>query len=218
MTRDRLRFSLLADGGSRSLLPMVLMRLFVAIAPSAVALDELEAATMPLRDEWPQLRWTDRPAWHITLAFLGEVDEPAVARLAPQLEVAARGNPALALSVAGSGAFPGPARARVLWTGIAGDRDGLGTLAAAVATGARDAGAPPPDDGRGFTPHLTLARCRAPADVHSLVAALAGYSGRPWAVTEIHLIRSLLGTRPRYEVIGTWPLCGLPRARPQAAC
>jgi 2'-5' RNA ligase len=217
MTRDRLRFSLLADGGSRSLLPMVLMRLFVAIAPSAVALDELEAVTMPLRDEWPQLRWTDRPAWHITLAFLGEVDEPAVARLAPQLEVAARGNPALALSVAGSGAFPGPARARVLWTGIAGDRDGLGTLAAAVATGARAAGAPPPDDGRGFTPHLTLARCRAPADVHSLVAALAGYSGRPWAVTEIHLIRSLLGTRPRYEVIGTWPLCGLPRARPQAA-
>ena len=35
---------------------MILMRLFVAIAPSAVALDELEAATMPLRDDWPQLR------------------------------------------------------------------------------------------------------------------------------------------------------------------
>jgi 2'-5' RNA ligase len=196
---------------------MILMRLFVAIAPSAVALDELEAATMPLREAWPQLRWTDRPAWHVTLAFLGEVDEPAAARLAPQLADAARGHPALALSVAGSGAFPGPARARVLWTGIAGDREGLKVLSGRVVEGAREAGAPPPDDGRAFTPHLTLARCRAPADVSSLAGALAGYAGTPWAAAEIHLIRSRLAARPRYEVIGTWPLCGPAGARPQAA-
>jgi RNA 2',3'-cyclic 3'-phosphodiesterase len=194
---------------------MVLMRLFVAIAPSVVALDELEAATMPLREAWPQLRWTDRPAWHITLAFLGEVDEPAAAQLEPKLEDAARGHPALGLSVAGSGAFPGPARARVLWTGIAGDLEGLKALCRRVVKGAREAGAPPPDDGRGFTPHLTLARCRAPADVSSLAGALAGYAGTPWAAAEIHLIRSLLAARPRYEVIGTWPLQGRPR--PQAA-
>jgi 2'-5' RNA ligase len=195
---------------------MVLMRLFVAIAPSAVALDELEAATVPLREDWPQLRWTDRPAWHITLAFLGEVDEPAVARLGPQLAETARGHPALALSLAGSGAFPGPARARVLWTGIAGDRDGLSFLAAAVAKGARNAGAPPPDDGRGFLPHLTLGRCRAPVDVSTLAGALAGYAGTPWAAAEIHLIRSLLAARPRYQVIGTWPLCGPPPGGPPA--
>jgi len=195
---------------------MVLMRLFVAIAPSAVALDELEAATTPLREAWPQLRWTDRPAWHITLAFLGEVDEQAAARLGSQLADAARLRPALGLSVAGSGAFPGPARANVLWAGIAGDLTGLGGLSADVVKGARQAGAPPPDDGRGFKPHLTLARCRAPADVSSLAGALAGYAGTPWAAAEIHLIRSLLAARPRYEVIGTWPLCGPPAGRAQA--
>jgi RNA 2',3'-cyclic 3'-phosphodiesterase len=193
------------------------MRLFVAIAPSTVALDELEAATMPLREAWPQLRWTDRPAWHITLAFLGEVDEPAAARLAPRLANAARGHPALALSVANSGAFPGPARARVLWTGIAGDLAGLERLSGAVTKGASKAGAPPPGEHRAFTPHLTLARCRAPADVSSLVKALAGYSGRPWEAAEIHLIRSLLGARPRYEVMGSWPLCGPPGAPRPAA-
>jgi 2'-5' RNA ligase len=193
---------------------MVLMRLFVAIAPSAVALDEIEAATMPLRDDWPQLRWTDRPAWHITLAFLGEVDEPASARLAPQLADAARLRPAFGLSVAGSGAFPVPARAHVLWAGIAGDLKGLEDLSAEVVKGARAAGTPPPDDGRGFTPHLTLARCRAPADVSSLAGALAGYSGTPWAAAEIHLISSLLAVRPRYDVIGTWPLQARPRPQP----
>jgi RNA 2',3'-cyclic 3'-phosphodiesterase len=195
---------------------MILMRLFVAIAPSPAALDELEAATTPLRESWPQLRWTDRPAWHVTLAFLGEVDEQAAARLGPQLAEAARLRPALGLSVAGSGAFPGPARARVLWTGIAGDLTGLARLSADVVKGAREAGAPPPDDGRGFMPHLTLARCRAPADVSSLAGALAGYAGTSWAAAEIHLIRSLLAARPRYQVIGTWPLCGPPPGGPPA--
>jgi RNA 2',3'-cyclic 3'-phosphodiesterase len=182
------------------------MRLFVAIAPPAAALDEIEAATAPLRTDWPQLRWTDRSAWHITLAFLSEVDEQVAARLVLELERAAGPRHDLALSVHGSGAFPGAAKARVLWTGIGGDLGDLENLAASVADGARAAGALPPDERRKFVPHLTLARCRAPADVRALVEALAGYSGTPWAATEIHLIRSLPGARPRYEVMGTWPL------------
>jgi RNA 2',3'-cyclic 3'-phosphodiesterase len=179
------------------------MRLFVAISPPAAALDELAAAAAPLRPGWPQLRWTNRSAWHITLAFLGAVDEAALARLGPRLERAAHRHTALALSVAGAGAFPGPVRARVLWAGIGGD---LGALAASVAAGARRAGAPSPDEGRRFRPHLTLARCSAPVDVCPLIEALAGYSGAPWVAAEIRLMRSILGTRPKYEVMGTWPL------------
>jgi hypothetical protein len=41
-----------------------------------------------------------------------------------RLERAARRHPCLALSLAGAGAFPGANRARVLWTGIQGDRRG----------------------------------------------------------------------------------------------
>jgi 2'-5' RNA ligase len=190
------------------------MRLFVAIEPPTAALDELDAATMPLRQAWPQLRWTDRSAWHITLAFLGEVDEATAVRLRPELGHAARDcRHAPDLSVAASGAFPSADRAHVLWTGISGDLPVLKALAKEVAAGADRAGAPPPDAGRGFMPHLTLARCRAPANVHPLVGALAGYSGMPWAATEIHLVRSLLGARPRYEVMGTWSL----RARGEAS-
>ena len=183
------------------------MRLFVAIEPPTAALDELDAATTPLRQAWPQLRWTDRSAWHVTLAFLGEVDEATAVRLGPELGRAARDfRHAPDLSVATSGAFPSADRAHVLWTGITGDVPVLKELAGQVAAGAARAGAPPPRGGWGFMPHLTLARCRAPADVHSLVGALAGYSGMPWAATEIHLVRSLLGARPRYEVMGTWSL------------
>jgi RNA 2',3'-cyclic 3'-phosphodiesterase len=185
------------------------MRLFVAITPPAAALDELAAAVAPLRDAWPRLRWTDRRRWHLTLAFLGEVDEIVAGRLGPRLERAAHRHPALTLSMAGAGAFARPARARALWAGIGGDTRALAGLAGSVAAGCRRAGAPPPDEGRPFRPHLTLAHCREPADVRVLVESLSGYAGTPWQASEISLNRSFLGPRPRHEVIGSWPLHGL---------
>jgi 2'-5' RNA ligase len=98
------------------------MRLFVAVAVPVHAADELDDAVGPLRQSWPALRWTGRDAWHLTLAFLGEVTEPVCTRLVPRLERAAARHPRLSLSLGGAGAFPGAARARVLWTGCRASR------------------------------------------------------------------------------------------------
>ena len=184
------------------------MRLFVALTPPPGALDDLDAACAPLRAGRGDLRWTSREAWHVTLAFLGSVSETSLTRLVPRLERAARRHPVFGLSLAGAGAFPAAGRATVLWGGLAGDRKALGDLAATVGAAARRAGAPPPDAGRAFRPHLTLARCRTPADVRPIVDALAAYQGQPWPATEILLIRSRLHERPRYETLATWKLRG----------
>jgi RNA 2',3'-cyclic 3'-phosphodiesterase len=185
-----------------------LMRLFVAIAPPSAVLDELDALVEPLRAQRLDLRWTNRDAWHVTLAFLGQVDEAAAARLLPRLERAARRHQQVRLAFAGAGAFPSATRANVLWSGLSGDRAALARLAESVAAGARRAGAPPPDQGRRFRPHLTLARCRTPADATGLVAALDGFRGQPWTADRVHLVRSRLGAteRPRYTSLASWPL------------
>jgi RNA 2',3'-cyclic 3'-phosphodiesterase len=190
------------------------MRLFVAIALPAAAAGELESAVAPLRLAWPELRWTGRDAWHLTLAFLGEVDEELTGRLGDRLQRAAARHSRLSLSLGGAGAFPTAARARVLWTGIRGDRRGLAALAASVAAGARRAGVPPTQEGRRYEPHLTLARCRAPADVQTLVATLAGFAGTAWTAGEIYLIRSRLQDQPRYETLGAWPMLASAPGRP----
>jgi RNA 2',3'-cyclic 3'-phosphodiesterase len=182
------------------------MRLFVAIALPAQATGDLDEVVSPLRPAWPALRWTRREAWHLTLAFLGEVDEPTAARLPRRLERAAARHGPLSLSLGGAGAFPSPLRARVLWTGDRGDRHRLEALARTVAGGARKAGVALPPEGRGFQPHLTLARCRVPADVRPVLESLAGYAGTPWVAGEIHLIRSHLGAQARYETLGAWEL------------
>ncbi len=189
------------------------MRLFVALSLPPESASELDQVVSPLRPAWPALRWTGLDAWHLTLAFLGEVDETVAGKLAARLERASGRHPRLSLSLSGAGAFPAAERARVLWTGVKGNRRGLAALAASVAAGARRAGVPLTTEGRRYQPHLTLARSRAPVDVRPLVETLAGYQGTPWVAGEIYLIHSRLGAQPRYETLGAWPLRDVRPAR-----
>jgi 2'-5' RNA ligase len=193
------------------------MRLFVAMAPPRQPVDELDDVVAPLRAAWPGLRWTGTDAWHVTLAFLGEVPDRIVPALCTGLERAARRHHAVTLSFGGAGAFPGARRARVLCTGIrtghaaeSREDEALKELAGSVADGARQAGALPADERRRYRPHLTLARCGEPVDVSPLVETLAGFAGSAWTAAQIHLISSRPGGEPRYTVLGSWPLCSAP--------
>jgi RNA 2',3'-cyclic 3'-phosphodiesterase len=185
------------------------MRLFVAVTPPPAALAELDAAVAGLRAEWPGLRWAGQDRWHVTLAFLGEVAEERLDDLGRRLERAAARHHMLRLHVGRGGAFPAAGKARVLCAHIDGDQQDLADLrhlAASVSAAARRAGAPPPDEGRRYRPHLTLARSKQPANLSSLVAALSGFRGTAWDVSRIELILSHTGPQPSYEAIDNWPL------------
>ncbi|MFA1543413.1 RNA 2',3'-cyclic phosphodiesterase [Actinomadura monticuli] len=186
------------------------MRLFVALVPPPDILDELEEAVRPHRDTVPELRWIRRDLLHVTLTFLGEVDDRTFDRLLPRLERAVGRHERMTLSLAGAGAFPGSgAHARVLWTGLYGDRRGLARLAASTTAAGRRVGTLP-DKHRGFRPHLTLARSRRPVDVRSLIEPLAAFAGTPWTADSVQLMRSHLPGRDysqvSYEPLKTWSL------------
>ncbi|MGI8330180.1 RNA 2',3'-cyclic phosphodiesterase [Actinomadura scrupuli] len=191
--------------------------MFVALLPPPTVIDELEEFLAPYRAAWPDLRWERRALFHVTVAFLGEVDEQRIEPMTSRLERLAGRCPPLTLSFAGGGAFPsGGAYARVLWTGLYGDRRALAGLAASVGAAARQAGLPPGGAGRGqggaapgehkpFRPHLTLARCRRPTDVRPLVEALSAFAGSPWTAGALHLMRSHQTPQVRYETFRAWP-------------
>jgi RNA 2',3'-cyclic 3'-phosphodiesterase len=188
------------------------MRLFVALAPPAEAVAQLAAVLRDLPPE-PRVRWTRSEQWHITLAFLAEVDDRTRAELVERLGRVAGRHPPLSLALAGGGRFGG----QVLWTRIDGDRMPLRRLANAVRAAARRSGLP--TEQRPYRPHLTLARSAEPApDLRPLVAALQGFAGSTWPATELYLVRSHLGAGPggtaRHETIATWPLTS--RATPAA--
>ena len=188
------------------------MRLFAAVLPPQAAVRELATAVAPLH-ALPQaagLRWTGEPTWHLTLAFLGQVDaedlQPLRGRLAAAAAAVAR-MPRLRL--AGSGRFS----ERALWAGVEGDTLLLRRLADEVAKAARDTGIDV--DERPFRGHLTLARAggrsgpppAAGRGLPALVGALADFSGTEWPATSLRLMRSHLGAgSAHYETVAEWAL------------
>ncbi|MEW2089574.1 2'-5' RNA ligase family protein [Streptomyces sp. NPDC006682] len=124
-------------------------------------------------------------------------------------ERAARRTEPFPLRIRGGGRFDG----RVLWAGAEGGLGTLRLLAERAAAAARRSGIPMEKHQR-HTPHLTLARSRAQADLAPYTAALEDFDGTPWEVGEIGLVRSDLpvdgvpGEQPRYGVVRAWPLGG----------
>ncbi|GGM80644.1 RNA 2',3'-cyclic phosphodiesterase [Thermopolyspora flexuosa] len=196
------------------------MRLFVALLPPDDVLAEIEEAVRGPRAKWPELRWVPEELWHVTLAFLGNVDEELLPGLQDRLERAAARHPVQQVAFAGAGAFPSAGRASVFWVGMRGaaeeerERPVLGRLARSIAAGAERAGAAP--DRKRFHPHLTLARCRERTDLSRLVAAMESFAGRRWEATTVYLMRSHLGRSVWYEPIASWPLRGDLADRPAA--
>ena len=164
------------------------MRTFVAVRPPPAALAHLQAA-LP---RWP----SDPGRWHVTLAFLGEVDAPR--RLAGPLAEVCAGTGPLTLRLAGSGAF---GRTGPVWVGVAGDVEGLSALALGVAGASRRCGVDV--ERRAFRPHLTVGR-RGHPDPRTLAA----YAGPDWTVGEVELVASHLGRTVRHEVLERLPLGG----------
>ncbi|MDZ4827687.1 MAG: RNA 2',3'-cyclic phosphodiesterase [Actinomycetota bacterium] len=159
-------------------------RAFVAVHPPESVLDAVAARVESV--ELPEARRTARDQWHLTLQFLGNhVDIDAVAGALDGLSVAP--GPA---RVGGAGTFPNPRRGRVLWLGIAEGTELLQELAAAVA--ARLAPLGYERDGRAYHPHLTLARCKTPADLRGAVAALGDAPvGDAWTVGGVVVYESV---------------------------
>ncbi|RCG22481.1 RNA 2',3'-cyclic phosphodiesterase [Sphaerisporangium album] len=185
------------------------MRLFVALSPPQEALAEVAGAVELHVEGWPELRWAAPETWHLTLAFLGEVPETALPGLKTRLARAAGRYPPMTLAFRGAGAFPSARRARVVWLGVEGGDAVLSRLAASVAAAGRRAGAPY-EDKKPYHPHLTLARARPKEglDVTPLVGELKEFAGTPWRADAVHLMRSHLGRKVRYETVACWPLAG----------
>ncbi len=174
--------------------------------PPASAYAGLAARAAEARVRWPKLGWVPPERWHLTLAFLGEVDDESVARLDAPFAAVATAHPSLRLMVEGVGTFPAAGRPRVVWAGIAGDVESVGALARDVSTVAATVCSHV--DTKPFRAHLTVARARREPvdDAAPLLADLDFPPGPPFVATEVVLFRSELGPRPRYTRLAAYPL------------
>jgi len=138
------------------------MRLFFAIELDDPLLEQLEREIDPLRAEAPDLAWTSREKWHLTLKFLGDAPLDAESRLIEAAQFVASRHRHVELSIGGIGAFPNFRRARVVWIGVE-QEPRLELLHHDLEVACEQAGFEV--EGRPFRPHITLARVRAPLTI-----------------------------------------------------
>lgn len=184
--------------------------MFVALVPSEEAVEDLDRF-LDVRRSAGDFRWAASDQLHLTLAFTEDLPEHALDEVTARLETAAAKRRAFTTRIAGGGAFPHAAGARVLWAGLDLQRhhaEELDRLAVGCRAAVATAGAPV--DGQRFRPHLTVARMRRPVEVSNWVRLLDAYTGPTWSVTEVALVASYLGegprNRPRHEVLSTFVL------------
>ena len=176
-------------------------RLFVAVELPGAVKDELARAAEQLRARIANASWPPRENLHLTLAFLGSVDEARVVAISDGLASAVSELVDFTTTLTELGAFPSKRRARVVWAGLADAAGGLRGLADAVGTTLEPVGFE--REKRAFQPHVTIARLRhqGPVDLDGVQIAPMRFP-----VERITLFESTLG-RPsaRYDAVATFP-------------
>ena len=149
-----------------------------------------------------EFRWTPAANLHLTVRFLGQVEEP-LARSIAEAVVDSRPD-AFELALGDTGVFKRGRLARVVWIGLReGDAEAR-RLAAVVEAECVRAGLEP--ETRAFTAHLTLARARV-RDGATLPQLPPPPELDSWRAAEVILYRSRLGrSGSEYEPLETIPL------------
>ena len=168
---------------------------------------ELWDALAPLRERREKLpvKWVRPENIHLSLKFLGDVEETREPELVAALQRAAgSGNEPLPLTlqITGFGVFPDYHRPHVLWAGVTPD-PGLERLQHGVEQAFAPLGFP--SEARAFRPHVTLGRAgrdAKPRDFNGLEEILAATDfDATVTVTEVDLMQSTLQpSGPVYQV------------------
>lgn len=194
------------------------MRLFAAVVPPEEVTTHLDDFLDVRREVAGHWRWSLPEQWHLTLAFAADAPERTLDDVEERLATAAARRQPFEVHIAGGGAFPHVAEAKVLWVGVqpAHEEAAVDALAELelLAAGARSALAKSGAavDGQRFRPHVTLARLGFPEELSNWVKLLDAYEGPAWHVDTLSLVRSHLGEgprrTPRYETVAEFPLGG----------
>lgn len=140
----------------------------------------------------PDVRWAGPDDLHVTLRFIGEVDEPTYEEIGEALAHVSA--PPFELQLQGIGHFPPRGDPTTLWIGVS-PSEGLQTLKRRVDRQLASLGIAA--DTRKFAPHLTVARMRGPLPENrlgSFLKRLSLYRSDPFTVSGFTLYSSFLRT------------------------
>jgi RNA 2',3'-cyclic 3'-phosphodiesterase len=189
------------------------VRLFVAVDLDDAARRGVSDAAADLRQACERrdrtlatgLAWVKPSNLHLTLHFLGEVDERQASAIRDTVSAPVPLAP-FEIGLASWGLFPSSGAPRVLWVGVASGADAVRSAHRVIGDRLNSVGAAL--EARPLSAHLTVARVKdgAGRGLRELVAGTPAPPTVAWTVPHATLYRSHLGPDgPRYEVLARIP-------------
>ncbi|MCX8030697.1 MAG: RNA 2',3'-cyclic phosphodiesterase [Thermodesulfovibrionales bacterium] len=168
------------------------MRCFIAIdLPKEIKL-QIQQLIKSISHLSHEIRWVPFENLHLTLKFLGEIDEKTINKIQQILKKVLGERTPFKISISGVGAFPNTKKPNVLWVGVAPSEE-LKLLFEAIDTSFVHIGFI--REKRGYSPHLTIGRVKDHKNISEVIKSFNEFQGKTFGsfeVSEIYLMRSIL--------------------------
>ena len=163
---------------------------------------ELQKLTLPVR-------WVKVTNIHLTIIFLGYVDEDKIDDIKEKVNLVVQRFSIFKTRLNGIGVFPNWRKPRVIWIGLGEEIERLSNLREELQTGLKVLGFKP--EKRPFAPHLTIGRFKGLVDrdeeLKSILDRYHDLSGDLQYLNELVLFKSdLKPDGPVYTKMATWQL------------
>lgn len=183
------------------------MRTFIAVDFPTEMLEKIGEISAFFKQKTPgnALKWVETGNLHLTLKFIGEINENKLDQVKQALSHSLKGQVAFEVQVSGLGMYPSKIAPRVIWLGITGGEplvkihNFLDKNLAALDI---------KPEGRPLSPHLTIARTRRNVDkatAQKIGEALAQFKVESLGtitIDRVHLYQSILTpSGPNYTVL-----------------
>jgi 2'-5' RNA ligase len=179
------------------------VRAFISIEIPDDIKNSIEKAIGELKLILPHIKWVDKKNLHITLKFLGWVEDRKIDNLIDSVTDLAKGFGTIKVGFSGFGVFPDTRHPRVIWVGITEGGDKVKELAEKIEEGLSKEGYR--EEERGFSPHLTIGRIKEKIDAEALTGFIkenekASFGG--FVAKNVSMMKStLMRSGPVYEEV-----------------
>jgi 2'-5' RNA ligase len=182
------------------------MRAFIAIELPQEIKDSLSKIQEQLKKAGGDVKWVLPKNIHLTLKFLGEIDNTKLNKINEIIEDVIKGKNSFQVRISSIGAFPKINFPRVIWIGI--DKGDNETKTIANELEERIARVGIPREERPFSSHITIGRTKSTLNRERLVQNLQnlasnfGEENLVFTVKNITLFKSTLTPKgPIYEIL-----------------
>ena len=169
------------------------IRAFIAIKLPENIIASIGKIQEDLRSDGFKVKWVRPENIHLTLKFLGNINRADTEKIGSKISESVKTSAPLSLNAKGIGVFPNIKRPRVIWTGVAEQRNQLAGLQRRLDGHLESIGFA--KEKRPFKGHLTIARIKQRIDSNRLMHAMKKYAefeSETFIINEIVLFKSEL--------------------------